>query len=62
MTAGDLLAKTERIRDTSDMSHGLAHPPQSPAPWAELVPGMPRMTIEEYERLPDDGWQYELKD
>lgn len=30
------------------------------APWAEIVPGVGRMTTDDLERLPDDGWQYEL--
>lgn len=32
------------------------------APWAEVVPGVGRMTIDELFALPDDGWQYELVD
>lgn len=32
------------------------------APWAEVVPGMGPMTVDEYAALPDDGWQYELVD
>ena len=30
------------------------------APWAELVPGAGRMTVDDLLALPDDGWQYEL--
>lgn len=30
------------------------------APWAELVPNVGPMTIEQMLALPDDGWQYEL--
>ncbi len=30
------------------------------APWAEVVPGVGRMTVAAYEALPDDGWVYEL--
>ncbi|HLJ80533.1 MAG TPA: Uma2 family endonuclease [Ktedonobacterales bacterium] len=32
------------------------------APWAEIVPGKGRMTIDEMMALPDDGWMYELVD
>ena len=35
---------------------------QSPAPWAEIVPGAPRMSVGDLEHLPDDRWQYELVD
>jgi Uma2 family endonuclease len=30
------------------------------APWAEIVPAVGPMTVEELEAWPDDGWQYEL--
>ncbi|MGH2516300.1 MAG: Uma2 family endonuclease [Ktedonobacterales bacterium] len=30
------------------------------APWAEIVPGKGRMTVDELLALPDDGWMYEL--
>lgn len=30
------------------------------APWAELVPGVGRMTVDELLALPDDGYMYEL--
>lgn len=30
------------------------------APWAEIVPDMPPMTVDELHDLPEDGWQYEL--
>jgi len=30
------------------------------APWAEIVPGVGPMTVDELEAWPDDGWQYEL--
>ncbi len=30
------------------------------APWAEVVPDMAAMTIDDLLALPDDGWQYEL--
>jgi Uma2 family endonuclease len=30
------------------------------APWAELVPGMGPVTVDELLALPDDGWMYEL--
>lgn len=32
------------------------------APWAEVVPGVGPMTVDDLERLPDDHWQYELVD
>ncbi len=43
-------------------SHAQAMPPNYIAPWAEIVPDMPRMTVAELAALPDDGWQYELVD
>lgn len=30
------------------------------APWAEVVPGVGPMTVDELLALPDDGWMYEL--
>ena len=38
----------------------LAPPPV--APWAEIVPNTPPMTVDDYEALPEDGWAYELVD
>ncbi|HVA90228.1 MAG TPA: Uma2 family endonuclease [Chloroflexota bacterium] len=40
----------------------LAYSPQlsTPAPWAEIVPGVGPMTVDDLEAWPDDGWQYEL--
>ena len=35
-------------------------PPESVAPWAEVVPGVPLMTEADLLARPDDGWQYEL--
>ena len=36
-------------------------PPYPLAPWAEVVPNMPPMTVDDLESLPDDeGWVYEL--
>lgn len=29
-------------------------------PWAEIVPNVPPMTVDELEAMPDDGWTYEL--
>jgi Uma2 family endonuclease len=29
-------------------------------PWAEIVPNMPPMTVDELHAIPDDGWAYEL--
>ncbi len=37
-----------------------AHPPSPVAPWAEVVPNMPPMTVDELHAIPDDGWAYEL--
>jgi len=42
------------------MSQACAMPPESVAPWAEVVPNMPPMTEDDLLALPDDGWQYEL--
>ncbi len=36
------------------------HGPEDLAPWAEIVPGVGRMTVDKYENLPDDGCIYEL--
>jgi Uma2 family endonuclease len=37
-------------------------PPESPAPWADIVPNMPPMTMDEFLDYPDgdDGYRYEL--
>ncbi len=37
-----------------------ASPPDPIAPWAEIVPGMPPMTVDELHAIPDDGYVYEL--
>lgn len=34
--------------------------PDPIAPWAETVPNMPPMTVDELHAIPDDGWVYEL--
>jgi len=36
------------------------YPPGPIAPWAEIVPNMPPMTVDELHAIPDDGWVYEL--
>ncbi len=36
------------------------YPPDPIAPWAEIVPNMPPMTVDELHAIPDDGWAYEL--
>ena len=41
-------------------THAHSRSPNAHAPWAEIVPGADPMTVAEYERLPEDGWQYEL--
>jgi Uma2 family endonuclease len=43
-----------------NMSRAHALPPRSFAPWAEIVPGAPRATVESLLALRDDGWQYEV--
>ncbi len=30
------------------------------APWAEIVPNVPPMTVDELHAIPEDGWTYEL--
>ncbi len=42
------------------MSITSTRPPASVAPWAEVVPHMPPMTVDELHAIPDDGWAYEL--
>ena len=42
------------------MSTALHRPPPPPAPWAEIVPHMPPMTVDDLHAIPDDGWTYEL--
>jgi len=37
-----------------------AHSPDSLAPWAEIVPAVASMTVDDLHALPDDGWTYEL--
>src|SRR5581483_8373322 len=34
--------------------------PDPVAPWAEVVPNMPPMMVDELHAIPDDGWSYEL--
>ena len=31
-----------------------------PVPWAEVVPNIPPMTVDDLRAIPDDGWTYEL--
>jgi Uma2 family endonuclease len=38
----------------------MAHDTNTLAPWAELVPDMGAMTVDELIALPEDGWMYEL--
>ncbi len=42
------------------MSALRAFPPHPIAPWAEIVPNMPPMTVDELHAMPNDGWSYEL--
>ncbi len=37
-----------------------AFTPDPIAPWAEIVPNMPPMTVDELHAIPDDGYAYEL--
>ena len=37
-----------------------ASTPDPIAPWAEIVPNMPPMTVDDLHAIPDDGWMYEL--
>lgn len=41
------------------MSYAYARPGPS-VPWAEIVPAMPALTVDELHAIPDDGWVYEL--
>ncbi len=45
---------------TTQMTTPRAFIPDPVAPWAETVPNMPPMTIDELHAIPDDGWVYEL--
>ena len=42
------------------MSTALHRPPPPFAPWAEIVPHTPPMTVDDLHAIPDDGWTYEL--
>lgn len=42
------------------MTVARAHHPEPLAPWAEIVPKTPRMTVEDLLRTPDDGYRYEV--
>lgn len=44
------------------MTTAPAHPPRSPAPWAEIVPGYGPVTVDMLLTLPDDGYIYEVVD
>ena len=46
--------------DTAAMTTQRALTPAPIAPWAEIVPGTPPMTVDELHAIPDDGWTYEL--
>lgn len=35
-------------------------PSLSVAPWAEIVPNMPPITVDELHAIPEDRWTYEL--
>ncbi len=36
--------------------------PPNPAPWAEIVPGMGPVTVDDLLKIPDDGFVYEVVD
>ncbi len=42
------------------MSAQRAFTPDPIAPWAEIVPNLPPMTVDELHAIPDDGYVYEL--
>jgi len=42
------------------MSSALKLSPPPVAPWAEIVPRKPPMTVDDLHAIPDDGWTYEL--
>lgn len=42
------------------MSEARAFESAALAPWAEIVPGVGPMTVEDLDAWPDDGWCYEL--
>ena len=44
------------------MTTAPVHPPRSPAPWAEIVPGYDRVSVDILLTLPDDGYVYEVVD
>ena len=46
--------------DTARVTTQRALTPDPSVPWAEIVPGMPPMTVDELHAIPDDGWVYEL--
>ncbi len=41
-------------------SQAQSFPPNSIAPWAELVPGMGPVTVDDLLAIPDDGYIYEV--
>jgi Uma2 family endonuclease len=42
-------------------THAHSFPP-NPAPWAEVVPGMGPVTVDDLLTIPDDGYSYEVVD
>ncbi len=42
------------------MAEARAFPSATLAPWAEIVPGRERMTVDDLLTLPDDEWRYEV--
>ena len=49
-----------RMEGKGRMAAQRAHLLGSVAAWAEIVPHMPLMTVDELHDIPDDGWVYEL--
>ena len=49
-----------RAADTGAMTAQRAYSSYPLAPWAEIVPNMPPMTVDDLHAIPDDGWAYEL--
>ncbi len=48
------------MEDTRHMTARRASTPDLIAPWAEIVPHTPPMTVNDLHAIVDDGWRYEL--
>lgn len=42
------------------MAEARTFPSDTPAPWAEIVPGRGPTSVDDLLKLPDDGWRYEV--